>query len=106
MPKHPHPTPEGRLILTAALRYDAEMTAAKRPKEMGLASARLNAFGQVAADVFGMAMTPFAFEEAIRQTLRAMPHPNPHATKNYQAVRAVWTTEFVKAVQNLLGVLA
>lgn len=97
-------TPEAKaLILRAARRYH-EDSLDTRYKSL-VRGTRISAFGEVAADVLVIAMTPFAFEMAIRTALESHPMPGGRMTNADVArlERAEWAEKFVAEVAGLLG---
>lgn len=91
------------LILKAARRY-VEDSRDTRYKNL-IATVRLNAFAEVAADVLRISMTPFEFEQALKVALRDHPMPNVATNGRAQAElkRSEWATKFLAAVYQQLN---
>ena len=66
MPDRPERTPLGKLIVKAAWSI---ANAGLRPNDRLRQQARLNAYGQVAADVLDACPAPFAFEQAVAKAV-------------------------------------
>lgn len=100
-------THAARLIIKAAIRYATESPAAGTvaPQRAKLATARLNAFAEVAADIDDLAMTPFAFAQAIRGGLSAHPFTPPGGMSREAAEehRLTWGRAIVADVLARLG---
>lgn len=86
------------LILKAAKRWTRDV---QDTRYKGLvANTRLNAFAEVAADILGIAMTPFEFEQALKHALSEYPMPNVATNARAQAElkRSDWAILFLTAV--------
>jgi hypothetical protein len=96
-------TPTARLIVKAALAYQ-QVDTSTRTKEAE-ARARQDAYGQVAADVLDIAMTPQAFALVIGEAVRDNPHPYTQAVSRGRAVelRETWQRAIVADVLDRLG---
>lgn len=87
-----------RLIIKAALQWT-------RQDGPQIAKIKMNAYGQVAADVLGMCMTPDAFEMAVKDALSICPRPylNTGTRERTAEKRAAWEAEIVRIVLWLLA---
>lgn len=84
------------LVLKAARRYSEESGK--------LAEARLQAFGEVAADVLRTAATPFAFVQAVKHALLMEPNTPPGAASrtSAEAIRTGWESRLLAAFHEYL----
>lgn len=89
------------LILKAGRRYAADSISRGRAAR----DARLNGFAQVAADLLHLCATPFAFEQAIREALAALPPPGVSCSSPATAAveRQGWEAAFVLHVASTLA---
>jgi hypothetical protein len=93
-----------KLILKAGRRLHQHQQDPRKRIGQTIEVATLVAFGEVAADVLGICMTPHAFCHAVRVALAAVPMPND-ATRSRDAAeanRAVWEKAFVIKVHEVL----
>lgn len=88
-----------RLIIKAALQW------ARQDGSAQLCKIKMDAYGQVAADVLDMCMTPSQFDLAIRDALSICPLPYLAAGTRERTAekRAAWQAEITKIVLWLLG---
>lgn len=88
----------GRLIVKAALHWRNDPTITRADRAVRVA--RLEAFGEVADDVLGIALTPTGFAYAIRAALLADPWVAGFGIKPSQAeaARLEWGTRFATDV--------
>lgn len=93
------------LIVKAALRYNEDSSDA-RYKYL-VRTTRLNAFAQVAADVLGIAMTPWQFEMALKHALEQVPLPQGQMANadKAQLLRSEWRTNFLANFYNTLEMM-
>lgn len=93
----------GRLIVKAALHWRNDCDTTRQDK--AIRTARLLAFGEVADDVLGIAMTPHGFAMAIRAALLADPWVPGFGSKPSvaEAARLEWGTRFATDVLARLG---
>lgn len=89
-----------KLILKAARRYNQDSADKHLVRDT-----RLDAFGEVAADVLGIAMTPAGFGLAIREALERHPHPYVFTVglERAKALRSEWEANIVASVRKELG---